>query len=501
MKDTGFPELRSRIEAAARLHQSGQRALAIPIYRQLLQEAPRLPPLLNLLGLALVQVGTIDEGLKYLDKAVRLAPNFADAWLNLAFARYEAGDRSGAVAAYRKLLEVEPNHLVGLLSLASLAGESDATETVSLLRRAVQVAPDRALPWLRLRRACLFLSDMAGVAEAEQRIAKVGLKTPEELVEAGHIELMEGRNAAAIDYFRKAREQQPGLAVAALGLGEVLLRERNYPAALAALNEAAALAPRRSSPWTGMGRAHLAMGNREEAVRALRQALERESDPVPQHLLAAAQGDTIPAASADYVKWHYNRRAAVYDSQMRALGNVLPESIATVLRSLPPGLFRNVLDLGCGTGQLGSMLRPLAARLVGLDVSLAMLNVAQRTRRYDDLIEQEAVGYLAGTRERFDLVVAADVTPSIGDLGPLFGQVAEHLDPGGLFVVTFERPDENAETDGFRLQPTGTFTHGDACVRAAAEAAGLVPEHWATVPLPREEKPATGILAAFRKAG
>ena len=38
-----------------------------------------------LLGLALVQDGAVGEGLQHLNEAVRLAPNFGDAWLNLAF--------------------------------------------------------------------------------------------------------------------------------------------------------------------------------------------------------------------------------------------------------------------------------------------------------------------------------------------------------------------------------------------------------------------------------
>jgi predicted TPR repeat methyltransferase len=497
--DTGFARIKSSLEAAARLHQSGQRARAIEIYRALLAEAPRLPPLLNLLGLALVQDGNVDQGLRYLSKAVRLAPDFAEAWLNLAFARYEAEDRDGAVDAYRQVLKLQPNHLTALLSFASLTGETDTTEAVTLLRRAVQVAPDRALPWLRLRRACLFLGDLAGVAETERQIAQVGLKTAEELVEGGHIELMQGRPGEAIARFAGARKLQPGSAVAALGLGEALLLNRDFPAALREFNEAAALAPRRSSTWIGIGRALLAMGNREEAAYAFRQALDREEGDVQRHLLSAALGQPTAATPADYLKWHYNPRAASYEAKLRALGYDLPEQVGALLRALHPGRFANALDLGCGTGLTGAVLRPLASRMVGLDASLAMLNMARATRRYDDLIEQEALSYLAGTRELFDLIVAADVLIHVGDLAPVFREIAEHLQPSGLFIATFEHP-KNAvgDADSVLLGMTATFTHGEGHVRAAAGAAGLQAVHWAAVALPRESGPAPGTLAAFR---
>ena len=501
MADTDFARIKSSLEAAARLHQSGQRARAIEIYRALLAEAPRLPPLLNLLGLAMVQDGKVADGLRHLTKAVRLAPEFGDAWLNLAFARYEAQDREGAVAAYRKVLELQPSHLPALLSLASLVGETDTTETVALLRRAVQAAPDRALPWLRLRRACLFLGDVAGVAETERQIDHVGLKTTEELVEGGHIELMEGRLAEATAHFRRARQLQPGSALAALGLGEALLRHRDYRGgALREFDHAVSLAPRRSTPWIGIGRAQLAMGQRDAAAHALRQAIDREEGAVQRHLLSAALGQATPAAPIESLKWHYNPRAAAYDTVQHTLGYAVPEQVDALLRAQSSDQFANVLDLGCGTGLLGAVLRPFARRLIGLDASLAMLNMARATRRYDDLIEQEAMAYLAGTRESFDLIVAAEMLIHVGDLAPIFRQIAEHLTPGGVFFATFEQPENAAaDADNVTLLTTGSFAHGEGHVRAAVGAAGLEPVHWASVALPRDSGPAAGTLAAFRR--
>jgi len=498
--DQGFARVRPRLEEAARLHQTGQRSRAIALYRSLLSDAPQLPPLLNLFGLALVQDGAVAEGLQQLSQAVRLAPGYPDAWLNLAFARYEAQDRDGAVEAYRTLLKLQPSHVVALLSLASLTAESDAIGSVALLRRATQAAPDLALPWLRLRRACYLLGDPAGVAEADQQVARIGLKSAEELVEAGNIELMQNNTRQAVALLTRARQQQPGFPPAALALGEALLQEQDYPSALRALQEAAALAPRRSTPWTMLGRVHLAMGQRREAADAFRQALEREESAVSRHLLAAALGETTTAAPLDYVVWRYRHRAVNYDQYLRDLGNEIPARVGALLRKLATARFENAIDLGCGTGLVAEELRPLVRRLVGLDPSLAMLNQAQRTRRYDDLIEQEAVAYLQGTRERFDLALAIDMLIYLGDLAPLFNQVMEHLEQGGLFVITFEHPEDDAAPGDFALQASGSYVHSVDYVRRIARATGFEPESWDPVELPREPgKPRRGTLAALRR--
>ena len=499
MEDTGFPELRARIEAAARLHKSGQRAIAISAYRQLLQQAPRLPPLLNLLGLALVQEGEVQQGLQYLSKAVRLAPEFGDAWLNLAFARFEAQDRDGAAAAYRQVLTIQPNHVSALLSLASLLSDADAVEAVVLLRRAVAASPDRALPWLRLRRACLLLGDLAGAAEASKQIERLELRAPEELVEGGNFDLMQGRLPEAVAQFDAALKLQPGLASAALGKGEALLLQKDYAGALEALGRAAALAPLRSTTWLTMGSVHLARGERREAAQAFRQALDREDGPLQRYLHEITSGELPATPPIEYLRWRYNARAATYDAYQRTLGNSIVESVGAALVASLAGTVDNALDLGCGTGLIGAVLRPLTRRMIGLDASLAMLKQAQATHRYDDLIEQEAIAYLASTSEKFDAIVAVEMAIHCGDLQPLFEQVAAHLAPGGLFLATFAQPVDGGVSDKRAvLQIGAAFAHAESEVRARAAASGLDVERWESITMPREFGPSAGSLAVFR---
>ena len=502
MKDTGFARLRPRLEQAAKLHQRGEHARAIELYRALLAEAPELPPLLNLLGLALVQRGAVAEGLQHLNKAVHLAPNFADAWLNLAFARYESGDRDGAMAAYRTLLRLVPNHLTGLLSLASLSATGGLTETVTLLRKATEVAPDRALPWLRLRRAYLALGNSAGVAEVDRRLAQLNLRTAEEHVEAGNIELAERRPAEAMAHFRKAAELEPGLAAAVVGLGDALAQAEQYPAAAEAFRRATQLAPRRSSAWISLGTTLLAMKERDGAALAFEEALTREESPIARHLLKAARGneDGGDVTPPEYIKWRYEQRALGFNKVIEQLGSVLPQTIGGLLTTLAPQGFRNALDLGCGTGICSEMLRPRCQRLVGLDLSHAMLTVARATMRYDDLIEREAVSYLAATTESYDLILTVDMLPHVGDLSPLIGQVRQHLLPEGLFVATVQQAEHGQPpAKGYALQLSGNYVHAPSYLESVAQANGLQPVHVADVVLPRDkDRPGRGTLAAFR---
>jgi predicted TPR repeat methyltransferase len=128
-----------------------------------------------------------------------------------------------------------------------------------------------------------------------------------------------------------------------------------------------------------------------------------------------------------------------------------------------------VIDLGCGTGICGPLFRPLADRLVGVDLSPGMLERAAQRGRYDELVVADLVDVMAGGRDPVDLCIAADVLVYIGDLAPALGAIAAALAPGGYLAFTTE----TAESGDWRLRRSGRFAHARSYVRTVAEPAGL----------------------------
>lgn len=135
----------------------------------------------------------------------------------------------------------------------------------------------------------------------------------------------------------------------------------------------------------------------------------------------------------------------------------------------PVGL---VVDLGCGTGVLAPLFRPLARELRGVDLSPEMLRRAEARGLYDRLIEADIIRHLEGQKATCDLLIAADVLVYLGDLRPLMAAVARALRPGGRFAFTTEHLDRG----DFVLCRSGRYAHGPAYVAATARAAGLAVE-------------------------
>jgi predicted TPR repeat methyltransferase len=137
--------------------------------------------------------------------------------------------------------------------------------------------------------------------------------------------------------------------------------------------------------------------------------------------------------------------------------------------------FRGMLDLGCGTGLAGTAFRPLTDRLVGVDLSPAMIAKAQGKGIYDRTAVAGFADFLAAAfaaREHYDLVLAADVFVYVNDLAPLIAGIAKILAPSGVLAFTAEAHSGT----GVKLLPTLRFAHGEDYLRALLSASGLAVE-------------------------
>lgn len=188
------------------------------------------------------------------------------------------------------------------------------------------------------------------------------------------------------------------------------------------------------------------------------------------HGLAAPQ--TAPPA---YVATLFEQHADAFDEILVArLGYDVPALARRLVgahpRPDPTGPLR-ILDLGCGTGLAGVAFSDLSCDITGLDLAEGMLALADERGVYADLYVGEAVGFMAGWDEApFDLVIAADVWPYLGDLAPFAAAAAHCLSADGRLVASSERAAPGAT---FAVTPTQRFAHGTDYVRAVLGAAGF----------------------------
>ena len=243
--------------------------------------------------------------------------------------------------------------------------------------------------------------------------------------------------------------------------------------ALQAYDRCLALRPEHAAACSQRGTALRDLGRFDEAAAAFERALALGDDAgLNAYYLAALRGQAVPArAPRDYVERLFDDYAVDFDQHLvDTLGYCAPDVLQRLVVGLGRTGFDDVLDLGCGTGLCGPLLRPLARRLHGVDLSLAMLQAAAARGVYDQLHQADLADHLARTDERVDLLVAADVFIYVGDLAPVFAGAVRVLRPGGVLAFSVEPAPPDAP---FVLQANLRYAHGEAALRRLAAAHGL----------------------------
>ena len=276
-------------------------------------------------------------------------------------------------------------------------------------------------------------------------------------------------------------------------------RDGDWAAAAEVLEQTLQLAPDWAPAWFALGEARERLGDKARAVDAFSATLTADpgdAQGARGRLALLGEGSRLHALSPAYVARLFDDYAARFDAHLAGgLGYRGPELIVAALDRLEARRFSRCVDLGCGTGLAGVALRGRVEKLIGVDLSAAMIAKARETRVYDELTVADAVAFLAtSAAEGADLVVAADVFGYLGDLDAVFAAAARALGNGGRLAFSVE----THEGAGYRLGPAMRFTHSAPYVRETANQAGLRELLLAPVSIRREAGlEAPGLLGVF----
>jgi predicted TPR repeat methyltransferase len=254
----------------------------------------------------------------------------------------------------------------------------------------------------------------------------------------------------------------------------------DFVAAADVLAQTVEVAPDFATAWFALGAIRDRLGNRDGAVAAFAKA--SRADPDDYHgarlQLARLGAAKNPTMTQPYLRRLFDQYAARYDAalteQLHYRGPaLLRTAVESALRGLGrPLRFAAMLDLGCGTGLGGAAFRPFVERLVGIDLSPAMIAQAEAKAIYDRLAVGNLADFLAGEvadGTQYDLVLAADVFVYVSDLAQVLTNIAAVLAPDGIVAFSVE----THAGAGVELLATLRFAHGEPYLRDVIAAAGL----------------------------
>ncbi len=242
-------------------------------------------------------------------------------------------------------------------------------------------------------------------------------------------------------------------------LADRLHEQGKLQTALICQQRAAELSPENAAILYHLGELAHIVGNRDLARDAYDRYLDLEPDDAEVgHLMTALSDKQSPArVPNECIEQLYARFSSFYDANVyEELGSQAPSRLAEVIDSVTkkrPSL--SVLDLGCGTGVSGEHLKSRASRLVGVDLSVEMVEIARERMIYDELEVAEITEWLQQSEERFDVIVACDSLIYFGDLTQVIAPAAGLLREGGIIAFSVER----SVGPPYHLMDSGRYVH------------------------------------------
>lgn len=374
--------------------------------------------------------------------------------LQKAHAAHRAGRFDEADQGYRSVLRLRPRdpdalHFFGMLHFH----RGDRTQGIELVRRSLDSLNTNPHAWNNLGNMLLATNQPEAAAEAFEKATQHGGQMPQTWYNRAICLRRLRRFEQAIECFAKTIELDPGCTPVFERLGMMLY----------------------------------SIGRFREAADVYRRWLSSDpTNPIARHMLAAMTGEEVPTrADDDYLRELFDTFANSFDESLQALGYRAPELLASSLGEYVSTEGElDILDAGCGTGLCGPLLRSMAKRLIGVDISPGMIEKAQPRGVYDELVVNELCDFMRRRPAEFDVVVSADTLVYFGALEEAAAAARSCLRPEGLLAFTLEQLTEG--TEGFRIQPHGRYAHREQYVRDVLAGAGFQRVHIKSVVLRRE---------------
>ena len=185
----------------------------------------------------------------------------------------------------------------------------------------------------------------------------------------------------AIKAYRKAVSVNPNYSAAFNNLGNALKDENKLEEAIEAYKKALSIEPNLAEAVYNMGLAFKEQGEREKSIKTFERVIKIDpSNRSAEHILNSLRGDKPKTAPREYVERLFDGYADRFEKTLVGdLEYKIPKLITNVLLKMHSNnSLGSVLDLGCGTGLMGSEINGYCKELVGIDLSSKMLKHAKK---------------------------------------------------------------------------------------------------------------------------
>ncbi len=455
---------------------------ALRNYTKVLSLAPDVRETYDEIAQIYENLGDLATARNYWDRAISLAPDYAEAMINRANS-YRFDNVEYAFEQLTDLAEKYPNNVLVWYDLCWIAyNKQDYESAFQYIEKAEKISSDydsiqlikgliyEAKGQINEARAAFaqaeslngnnlqakfhlanILSRQEDYNEAEIRYKKLAEITPNEFaIHNNYAEMMyrQKRLAEALEEYRKAVIINPQSAEVCNNIGLILKDMGEYEEALGLFFNALKLDETQTAISLNISECLILLSRNDEkkALDIANNWVKSYPDSLfARHIQATMKGDNL-VDNKVYTEKLFDNFADNYELVMQNLEYTTPLAIRRIIGNYQG----RIVDLGCGSGLVGEALKALSNYIIGVDISSQMLKKAKAKQVYQELIKSDICDFLR-LRSDYDIIIAADVLVYFGDLAEFI-----NLCRGKRLIFSLEIDNDIPQ---YQVQKNGRFKH------------------------------------------
>ena len=433
-------------------------------------------------GNALQSLKQFEAAVVSYDRAIASNPTFAEAYHNRGNALRELEKPDAALTSYDKAIELRPAAETYVARGAVLRGLKQFEAAIANYNDAIKLRPSLFDAHFGLGNVLMELRrGEAAVACYDQAIL-LNASGAEAHANRGYALHALKRFNDAVDSYDRAIALSPHLAEAHFNRANALQELKRLEEAVAGYKIAVQINPDYAEAHCNLGNIYYFESRRPDlAAQSYQRCMELLPDDRlgVKHLLAGIRATEPIELSQAFLTKLYQERAEGWDSSDHYRGHEVVSWM--LLKTIGELKGLDVLDAGCGTGLVGSLLKKHSPRLSGVDVSPEMLRIARDKNVYRNLYQEDLVAFMIQHPRSYDAVVSAATLIHFRNLQPIIEAAAIALRPNGMFVFTVFPNEPEAVEEAILHQDSGLarggcFSHSASYVRRLSLSSGFAVE-------------------------
>ena len=257
------------------LFMHGHMQQALSETTQMLELFPNSVILFNIAGAANAGLMQFDAAIASYSHAIKIKPDYAEAYNNMGNALRDKGDPETAIVNYKQAININPDYAEAYYNLGIiLQDKNNLDAAISNYKQALKIKPDYAEAYNNMGNALKYQNNLEAAILSYTEALKLKPDYAEAYNNMGGALHDKGDSEAAIGSYMQAIKIKPDYTEAYFNMGNTLKNMGNLTSALDCYNQAVRIRPNYAEAYNNMGNTLKEKGDVEAALASYAEALK-----------------------------------------------------------------------------------------------------------------------------------------------------------------------------------------------------------------------------------